>query len=182
MISNRARHDIDLKALKDTPTSAQEAIGPKVYTSTIPFSSSTPMPSHSGRVVIQLDRFMYLREFFEAIPKEHEINPIYYDEVMSNDDIILWQGTMEVELEFMYSNRVWDLIEALEGIKPIGRKWVYKRKRGVDGKVEIYKARMIAKGYSQKPGFDYEETFAPVAMLKSTKILLSIVAYLDYEI
>ena len=52
----------------------------------------------------------------------------------------------------------------------------------VDGKVEIYKARMIAKGYSQKPGFDYEETFAPVAMLKSTKILLSIVAYLDYEI
>ena len=77
---------------------------------------------------------------------------------------------------------MWDLIEALEGIKPIGRKWVYKRKRGVDGKVEIYKARMIAKGYSKKPGFDYEETFAPIAMLKSTKILLSIVAYLDYEI
>ncbi|KAL6347585.1 hypothetical protein AAG906_026111 [Vitis piasezkii] len=103
----RGHYFYNLKALEDTPTSAQETIGPKVYTPTIPFSSSTPMPSHSGRDVIQLD---------------------------SNDDIILWQGAMEVELEFMYSNGVWDLIEALKGIKPIGSKWVYKRKRGVDGK------------------------------------------------
>ena len=82
----------------------------------------------------------------------------------------------------MYSNRVWDLVETPKGIKPIGCKWVYKRKRGVDGKVETYKVRLVAKGYSQKLGFDYEETFAPVAMLKSIKILLSIAVHLDYEI
>ena len=55
------------------------------------------------------------------------------------------------------------------------------RKRGVDGKVETYKARLVAKGYSQKSGFDYEEIFSPVAMIKSIRILLSIVAYYDYE-
>ncbi|KAL5563191.1 hypothetical protein UlMin_032938 [Ulmus minor] len=57
-----------------------------------------------------------------------------------------------------------------------------KRKRGADGRVETYKARLVAKGYTQKEGIDYEETFSPVAMLKSIRILLSIGAHLDYEI
>ena len=67
-------------------------------------------------------------------------------------------------------------------IKPIGCKWVYKRKRGVDEKVETFKARLVAKGYTQKEGIDYDETFLPVAMLKSIRILLSITAHYDYKI
>ena len=59
---------------------------------------------------------------------------------------------------------------------------MYKRKKRVDGKVETYKARLVAKGYSKKLGFDYEETFSLVAMIKSIRILLSIVAYYDYEV
>ena len=125
---------------------------------------------------------MYLGESFEAIPKEHEIDLRDYDEAMSSDDAILWQRAIEAELESMCFNEVWDLVETLEEIKPIGCKWVYKRKRRVDGKVETYKVRLVAKGYSQKLGFDYEETFAPIAMLKSIKILLSIAVHLDYEI
>ena len=64
----------------------------------------------------------------------------------------------------------------------IGCKWAYKRKRGVDGKVEIYKVRPVAKGYSKKSSFDYEETFSTVTMIKCIRILLSIVSYYDYEI
>ena len=69
-----------------------------------------------------------------------------------------------------------------QGVKPIGCKWVYMIKKGVDGKVETYKTKLVAKSYNKKSGFDYEETFSLVAMIKSIIILLSIAAYYDYEI
>ena len=64
---------------------------------------------------------------------------------------------MNVEMESIGSNKVWELVDLPEGIKLIRCKWVYKRKRGVDGKVETFKARLVAKGYTQKEGIDYDE-------------------------
>ena len=52
----------------------------------------------------------------------------------------------------------------------------------MDKKIETYKARLVAKGFRQKHGIDYDKTFSPVAMLKSIRIMLAIVAYYDYEI
>jgi len=59
---------------------------------------------------------------------------------------------------------------------------IFKKKTDVDGNVTVYKARLVAKGFRQIQGIDYEETFSPVAMLKSVRILLAIAAYYDYEI
>ena len=89
---------------------------------------------------------------------------------------------MNQEMESIYSNKVWELVEAPNGVKPIGCKWIYKRKRGVDGRVETFKARLVAEGFTQKKGINYEETFSPVAMHKSIRIMLSIAVVLDYEI
>ena len=89
---------------------------------------------------------------------------------------------MKFELDSMYSNQVWDLVKVPNGIKPVGCKWVYKRKRGIDGNVETFKARLVVKGYTHKKGIDYGETFSLIAMLKSSRILLSIAAHYDYEI
>ena len=110
------------------------------------------------------------------------MDPSNYNEAIQDKDVTSWKKTMNTEMESMYSNQVRSLVEAPNGVKPIGCKWVYKRKRGIDGKVETFKARLVAKGYTKKEGFNYEETFSPVAMIKSIMILLSIVAHMDYGI
>jgi len=66
--------------------------------------------------------------------------------------------------------------------KPHQIQEIYKKKRGLDGKVETFKGMLVSNGFTQKERIDYEETFSPVAMLKFIQILLSIVAHFDYEI
>ena len=85
-------------------------------------------------------------------------------------------------MESMYENQVWNLEELPEGVKPIGCKWIFKRKTDADGNITIHKAILVAKGFKQVPGVDYDETFSPVAMLRSVRILLAIASYFDYEI
>ena len=85
-------------------------------------------------------------------------------------------------MDSMYTNQVWTLVDAPEGIKPIGCKWIFKKKTDMEGNVQTYKARLVAKGYRQRHGVDYDETFSPVAMIKSIRIMLAIAAYFDYEI
>ena len=140
------------------------------------------MPRHSRRIVQPPIRFIGLGETCEAISEEAESNPYTYKEAMNDIDAHHWVKAMKSELDSMYSNQVWDLVKAPNSTKPIGCKWVYKRNRGIDGKVETFKARLVVKGYTQKEGIDYEEIFSPVAMLKSIRILLSITAHYDYEI
>ena len=125
---------------------------------------------------------MLLGETYTAISDEHVQDPTSYNEALIDRDVEFWKKAMNQEMESMYSNKVWELVEAPNGVKPIGCKWIYKRKRGVDGRVETFKARLVAEGFTQKEGINYEETFSPVAMLKSIRILLSIAAVLDYEI
>jgi hypothetical protein len=67
-------------------------------------------------------------------------------------------------------------------VRPIGCKWVFKKKTYKDGNVHIYKTRLVAKGFKQIHGIDYDESFSPVVMLKSVQILLAITAYFDYQI
>ncbi|MCR2848204.1 hypothetical protein KN825_16925, partial [Weizmannia coagulans] len=94
---------------------------------------------------------------------------------MSDPDSEKWLDAMNSEMQSMYDNKVWTLIDAPEGIKTIGFKWVFKRKTDMDGKVHTYKARLVAKGFKQTHGIDYDETFSPVVMLQSIRILIAIV-------
>ena len=187
MISHKPMSTVLLEELRaETPnpqTHVEQLEQPQVDAP--PTTSDIPqplVPRRSGRVVIQPDRYMFLGESSDLVLDEQESDPWTYNEALQDKDAESWQKAMMSEMESMDSNQVWELVEPPNGVKAIGCKWVYKRKRGSDGKVQTLKARLVAKGYTQKEGIDYEETFSPVAMLKSIRILLSIAANLDYEI
>nr|ABI34376.1 Polyprotein, putative [Solanum demissum] len=131
---------------------------------------ATVVSRRSGIVLRKPLRYALLGESFDRIPEESNIEPVNYDEALQDEDAEKWIVAMKSEMESMYSNKVWDLVEPhVDGVKPIGCKWIYKKKRGVVGKVQTYKARLVAKGFTQKEGIDYEETFSQVVMLKSIK-------------
>src|SRR5437016_1650979 len=93
-----------------------------------------------------------------------------------------WLEAMGSEIKSMYDNQVWNLVDLPDGVKAIECKWVFKKRTYVDGNVHIHKAQLVAKGFRQIQGVDYDETFFPVAMLKSIRIMLTIAAFYDYEI
>jgi len=80
------------------------------------------------------------------------------------------------------ANKVWDLEDIPKGAKTVGCKWVYKTKRDSRGYIERYKARLIAKGFTEREGIDYNETFSPVSTKDSFRIIMANVAYFDLEL
>ena len=82
----------------------------------------------------------------------------------------------------MKCNDVWDLVELPNGAKTIGCKWVFKTKKDSLGNIEIYKVRLVAKGFTQKEGIDYTETFSPVSKKDSLSVIMTLVAHFDLEL
>ena len=71
-------------------------------------------------------------------------------------------------------NDVWDIVPKLENKSVVSSKWIYMTKHVVDGSIEKYKARFVARVFSQKDGIDYEETFAPVARYTFVKTSMAL--------
>ncbi|KAJ9558488.1 hypothetical protein OSB04_013102 [Centaurea solstitialis] len=111
---------------------------------------------------------------------EPQSEPI--EEVQTQDLRRSSREAMKAEMQSMYDNQVWELTDLPQHCKAVGRKWVFKKKTDMDGNVHTFKARLVAKGFTQTDGIDYDETFSPVAMLKSIRILMAIAAYFNYEI
>nr|AAM00996.1 Putative retroelement [Oryza sativa Japonica Group] len=89
---------------------------------------------------------------------------------------------MEDEMKSMKLNDVWDLEEIPKGAKTVGCKWVYKTKYDSRGNIEKFKVRLVAKGFTQREGIDYNETFSPVSCKVSFRIIMALVAHYDLEL
>jgi predicted choloylglycine hydrolase len=79
-------------------------------------------------------------------------------------------------MDSIMSNQTWEVVHRPYGCKPIGCKWVFKKKLRPDGTTERYKARLVTKDYTRKEGEDFFDTYSPVVRLTTIQILLSLAA------
>ncbi|GJW93314.1 retrotransposon protein, putative, ty1-copia subclass [Tanacetum coccineum] len=179
-VSGRA---IDLEEIQDEDTSPSE------ITSEIPMEVEGFEPPQEEEIPIrrsERSRRVPNRLCLNVEAEEHSLGdlnePTSYKAAMLDSESNKWIDAMNAEIQSMMDNMVWVLVDLPPNCKTVGSKWIFKKKTDMDGIVHTYKARLVAKGYTQLYGVDYEETFSPIADIRTIKILISIAAFYDYEI
>nr|GEU43244.1 hypothetical protein [Tanacetum cinerariifolium] len=118
---------------------------------------------------------------FENTSSHHDEGDQEIDEPQ-NPEFDKWPNAMNVEIQSMKDNKVWDLFDLPPKGKTIGSNWLFKKKTDMDEAVHTYKARLVAKGFTQTPRINYEETFSLVVDIRAIRILIAIAAFYDYAI
>ncbi|GJS90883.1 G-type lectin S-receptor-like serine/threonine-protein kinase [Tanacetum coccineum] len=105
-----------------------------------------------------------------------EEDPITYNKAMQSRDSAFWKEAIDDEIGSIMENNTWVLSDLPLGCKPLGCKWIFKRKMKVDGTINKFKARLVIQGFRQKEGIDYFDTYAPVARITTIRLLLALAA------
>lgn len=108
--------------------------------------------------------------------------PVTYDEAINVDDSKEWLKAMDEEMVSLDKNRTWTLTSLPSSRRAIANRWLYKVKENADGTVGRFKARLVVKGFSQREGIDYSETWAPVAKKQAVLVALALAAQHDMEV
>ncbi|PHT72322.1 hypothetical protein T459_23107 [Capsicum annuum] len=101
---------------------------------------------------------------------------------MSSLDSSFWKEAVNSEIDSILSNHTWELVDLPLKNKLLGSKWIFKRKMKEDDTIDKYKARLIVKGFKQKKGLDYFDTYSPVTRITSIRMLIASVAVYDFQI
>ena len=121
-------------------------------------------------------------EWVNITRDSRNMEPKSFKEAMSDDNREGWMKAMSEEMKSLKKNCVWELVTLPAGRRAIGCKWVYKSKVNEDGLVDRLKARLVAQGYNQKHGIDYDETFSPVARFESIRTVIGIAAHFKLKL
>ena len=116
----------------------------------------------------------YYGEWVNVVSISEE--PKTVNEALSGINSQKWTEAMQSEMKSLNENKVWELVKLPKGRKAIGCKWIFKTKIDGDGNIERYKARLVAQGYTQKYGVDYDQTFSPVVSFESIRSIAAIAA------
>lgn len=102
--------------------------------------------------------------------------PDTFSDAINSNQRDSWKQAMDREIEALQENNTWELVVLPAGKRAISSKWVYKIKTNADGSVDKFKARLVIKGFSQRKGIDYNQTFSPVARTSTIRTVLSVAA------
>ncbi|GKE48125.1 zinc finger, CCHC-type containing protein, partial [Tanacetum coccineum] len=105
-----------------------------------------------------------------------EDDPKTFDKAMKSQDVAFWKEAINDEMDSIMGNNTWVLTDLPLCCRPLGCKWIFKRKLKVDGTVEKFKTRLVIRGFKQKSGIDYFDTYAPVAHISTIRLLIAMVS------
>jgi len=109
-------------------------------------------------------------------------DPLTLNDAMARPDWPQWREAMNKELATLEHAHTWDSVPRPPGKNIISSKWVFRIKRKADGSIEKYKARLVARGFTQIYGIDYSSMYSPVAKLTSIRFVLAMAARCDWDI
>jgi hypothetical protein len=110
------------------------------------------------------------------------VEPNHYQDALSSPDAAMLKEAIEDEIQSLIENESWELAQLPKGRSVIDTRWTFRKKIGIDGEKDRYKARYCAKGFTQLKGIDYQETFSPVVKHITLRTMLSIATVLDLDI
>jgi hypothetical protein len=108
-----------------------------------------------------------------------EKEPTLFEEAIQKKE---WVDAMTDEYQSIIKNNVWEIVPRPKSKDVVSSKWIFKIKHAADGSIENHKERFVARGFSQKEGIDYEETFAPVAIYTSIRTIIALVAKMKWKL
>ena len=111
-----------------------------------------------------------------------EDEPKTFKEAMSSPESFHWKEAVNSEIESIMHNNTWELTNLPSGVKPLSCKWIFTKKRKVDGSIDKYKARLVVRGNNQREGLDYFDTYSPVTRITSIRMLIAFAALNGLEI
>ena len=95
---------------------------------------------------------------------------------MHSRDAPFWKEAINDEMDSIMGNGTWVLTDLTPGCKPLGCRWIFKKKMKSDGTIDKFKARLVVQGFRQKAGIDYFDTYAPVARITTIRLLIALAA------
>ncbi|GJT68971.1 zinc finger, CCHC-type containing protein [Tanacetum coccineum] len=98
---------------------------------------------------------------------------LYLIEGTKNEDVTFWKEAINDKMDSIMGNNTWVLADLPPGCKPLGCKWIFKRKLKVDGNIEKFKERLVIQGFKQKSGINYFDTYATVERLSTIRLLIA---------
>jgi hypothetical protein len=115
-------------------------------------------------------------------PDLNDPEPKTFDEAMARPDGEKWKGASDAEMEQHKENETFELVELPAGRTALDGKWVYKIKRDAENRIAKYKARLVARGFMQQFGIDYDQTYAGVVRAPSIRTIFALAAFYDHDI
>jgi len=107
------------------------------------------------------------------------LEPLSFKEA---DQYLCWHTAMKDEIAALHANATWSLVPFDPSMNIVGCRWVYKIKRRADGAINRYKARLVARGFTQQEGIDYSETFSHVVKSTTVRLVLTIAVSKGWQI